>query len=128
MNTPTITKMLNDADEKLFWAEDEFNRPTEDVVAMCVCLNVKDVMSNYLRAYTFYNHITPLPPNSLNDLLNECIRMDKDFQKIDLSIFMCKNEIIENNNRYCMTHKQTKECLEVARMTRDMVMNKILVS
>src|ERR1035438_7091887 len=114
MDSSTITKLLNDADEKLFWAEDEFNRPTEDVVAMCVCLNVKDVMSNYLKAFTVFNHVNLISPYSLNDLLKECIRMDANFQKIDLSIFMCKNEIIENNSRYCMTHEKTKECLEVA--------------
>ncbi len=125
MENPTINQMLNEADEKLFWAEDEFNKPAADIVGMCVCLNVKDVMNNYLKAFVSAKNLPPIEHPSLNDLLDECIDFDKDFKKIDLNLFMCKSEIIENNSKYCMSHEKTKECLEVARMTRDMVMNKI---
>ena len=125
MKNPTINQLLNTADEKLFWAEDEFNKPTTDIVGMCVCLNVKEVMSNYLQAFSIYNDKPEHSIITLNDLLEECVSLDKDFENIDLSVFMCKNENVENESRYCIAHDKTKECLAIARMTREIVIKKL---
>ena len=126
MKTKKIQQMLNEANREYSIAVNELYRPAEDMVKFAVCLSVKDILANYLRAYLLYKDIEAPKKLSISQLLKQCKTMDIEFRDINLSPVICRAENGEVKEMYCLSEGRVKKCFEAAHSIREMVMKKIM--
>ncbi len=97
--------------QKLKDANEELCRPEEDVVAFMVCKNSHVAIDNFLRGYLIQKGIEQSTDASIDDMYRECIRINKNFDKIDLHGFDCQADSLES--RYSGTEKVSR-CFDIA--------------
>ena len=105
-------EFFNDASNKLKEANEELFRPEEDVVSYLVCKNAQHAIENYLKGYLLKNDINPDRFRTIDRLYNECKRINKDFEKVNLSGFDCKAQDI--HSKYCLEVSKVSNCYNVA--------------
>lgn len=115
--------LIRIAEEKLNMAVDETNRANEDVVTHLICVNSRDALSKYMQAFLLINDIAPDEPVTLSRLLEQCKAIDARFDTVDLSNIHCRFETHDRD--YCLDRGQVDSCMEVARRTREIVMNRV---
>ncbi len=100
------------AKEKLNEAKQELFRPEEDMVSYLVCKNSQHAIENYLKGYLVKNGVDVEDCNSIDSLYNQCLVINKNFEKVDLSDFKCKAHDI--NSRYCNEIPVVTNCFDAA--------------
>ena len=85
-------KNLNEAKEELF-------RPEEDMVSYLVCKNSQFAIENYLKGYLLKNGVDIDDCETIDALYKQCVAINANFEKVDLSDFECKGHNL--NSRYC---------------------------
>ena len=98
--------------EKLNEAKKELFRPEEDIVSYLVCKNSQHAIENYLKAYLLKNGVDVEDSNTIDSLYNQCLVINKNFDKVDLSDFQCKGHDI--NSRYCTEIPKVTNCFDAA--------------
>lgn len=106
--------------------EEELNRPLEDVVTLSACFNVRHSMMSLLNLYLQNHSITNQDAKSLEDLLTQCIQLDKQFADIDITRIECK----EHHNavctsQYCLSTEKITDCLLVANQLKGLIIDKL---
>ncbi len=100
------------AQEKLNEAKKELFRPEEDIVSYLVCKNSQHAIENYLKGYLLKNGVDVEDCNTIDSLYNQCLVINKNFEKVDLSDFQCKGHDI--NSRYCTEIPIVTNCFDAA--------------
>ena len=100
------------AQEKLNEAKKELFRPEEDMVSYLVCKNSQHAIENYLKGYLLKNGVDVEDCNTIDSLYNQCLVINKNFDKVDLSDFQCKGHDI--NSRYCTEIPKVTNCFDAA--------------
>lgn len=98
-------KKLNEANEELF-------RPEEDMVTYTVCKNSQFAIESYLKGYLLQNGIDIANFETIESLYEQCVKINKEFEKIDLSEFECKAHKLDS--RYCNEVSKVSNCFDVA--------------
>ena len=98
--------------EKLNEAKKELFRPEEDIVSYLVCKNSQHAIENYLKGYLLKNGVDVEDCNTIDSLYNQCLVINKNFDKVDLSDFQCKGHDI--NSRYCTEIPKLTNCFDGA--------------
>ena len=106
-------KLFEDAVVKLNEAKEELLRPEEDLVSYLICKNAQFAIENFLKGYLLQNGIDPGSSNTIDSLYKECITLDKNFEKIDLSNFECKLSH-EIDSEYCNETLKVSSCINIA--------------
>ena len=129
MATNEVKKSMKDALSELRIAEFELNRPHEDVVSMSVCYSARHSLNSLLRTYLMSNNVDHKNGNSLKDLLNECIKIDNQFSKLDVSSVLC-NDIHHEvcDGKYCLTVDKVNECVTLANQVKSIVLEKLKIN
>ena len=91
----TAQTFYNQASQKLKEANEEYNRPEEDIVSFGVCKNAQYAIENFLKGYLVEHNIDPEPFNSINNLYLQCISINSRFEKIDLTEFGCTQLLLK---------------------------------
>ncbi len=129
MGTNEIKDLLKQAVEKLRIAEDELNRPCEDVVTLSVCLMARQYMSAMIRLFLLSKSIEHKEEESLSNLLNQCKAVDKQFESINLSkVFCCELNNAECENTHCLSIEKVNNCITIANQVKLIVLNKLKLS
>lgn len=105
-------QLFKDASKKLNEANKELYRPKEDVVSYVVCKNSQYAIENYLKGFLLKNGINPNEYKTIDSLYKQCVIINKDFEKVNLSDFNCKSHNIEA--RYCNEVSKVSNCFDVA--------------
>jgi len=105
-------KLFNKAVEKLNEANEELFRPEEDVVTYMVCKNAQNAIENYLKGFLFNNGIDPSSFKTIDNLYEQCKKINHKFEKIDLSNFSCKSHKLDS--RYCNEVSKASNCFDIA--------------
>jgi HEPN domain-containing protein len=100
------------AQEKLNEAKKELFRPEEDIVSYLVCKNSQHAIESYLKGYLLKNGVDVEDCNTIDSLYNQCLVINKNFEKVDLSDFQCKGHDI--NSRYCTEIPIVTNCFDAA--------------
>ena len=100
------------AQEKLNEAKKELFRPEEDLVSYLVCKNSQHAIENYLKGYLLKNGVDVEGCDTIDSLYNQCLVINKNFEKVDLSDFQCKAHDI--NSRYCTEVPIVTNCFDAA--------------
>ncbi|NCO64471.1 MAG: HEPN domain-containing protein [Flavobacteriales bacterium] len=98
--------------EKLNEAKQELFRPEEDMVSFLVCKNSQHAIENYLKGYLLKNGVDVEDCLTIDSLYNQCLVINKNFEKVDLSDFQCKGHDI--NSRYCTEIPKVSNCFDAA--------------
>lgn len=106
-------KLFEDAVVKLNEAKEELLRPEEDLVSYLICKNAQYAIENFLKGYLMQNGIDPGSYNTIDSLYKECITLNKNFEKIDLSNFECKLSH-EIDSEYCNEASKVSSCINIA--------------
>ncbi len=104
--------LFDDASKKLNEANKELFRPKEDIVSYSVCKNSQYVIENYLKGFLLKNGIDPKDYNTIDSLYQQCIVINNDFEKVDLSDFKCKSVKIDSG--YCNEVSKVSNCFDIA--------------
>ena len=112
---------LSEASELIRRAENELQRPSEDVVAISVCNYANESIRKHLQAYLLLNKQKVDFMQSIEETLKQCIELNKKFKKIDLVEINCKSTPVCNNDEYCLSNEKVRRCLDIAQDTKSMV-------
>jgi hypothetical protein len=105
-------QLFKDALEKLNEANQELHRPEEDVVSYLVCKNSQFVIETYLKGFLLKNGVNPNDYTTIDSLYKQCIIINKDFEKVDLSTFNCKSQNM--STKYCEDVSKVSACYDIA--------------
>ena len=110
-------------------SETELNRPNEDVVTLSVCIGARQSLSTLMRIYLLSKSIDKNEDKSIDELLDQCKKVDADFINIDLSGILCKEmNTAECDGKYCLSHERVSVCLKIANQVKTIVLNKLSIS
>jgi hypothetical protein len=129
MKSNELTGIMKLAISELRIAENELNRPNEDVVTMSICLTARHSMKLLLRTFLLSKSIPHSKENSLTNLLNKCKIIDSQFESISLGKIFC-NEMSEAECRdqYCLSTKNVIHCMAVALQLKQLILNKLEIN
>lgn len=105
-------KLFNKAVKKLHEANEELFRPEEDVVSYVVCKNSQKAIVNYLKGYLIEKGANPDYYETIDQLYEQCKKINKRFEAIDLSEFDCRSQNL--SSKYCEEVSKVSSCFEAA--------------
>jgi len=105
-------KFFVDAINKLNLASAELNRPEEDVVTYSVCKNSQLAIENYLKGYLLQNSIEASNYKSIDILFDQCVKVNENFKKVNLSDLRCQSHKIDST--YCNEVSRVINCHSIA--------------
>ncbi|RED44760.1 HEPN domain-containing protein [Seonamhaeicola aphaedonensis] len=105
-------KLFSTAKKKLNEANKELYKPEEDIVAYSVCKNSQYAIDNYLRGFLTKKGIDTTDLETISQLYETCKKMNKNFEKIDLTNFQCIYHIIDS--KYCNEYAKVNSCFATA--------------
>ncbi|WP_100613435.1 HEPN domain-containing protein [Confluentibacter citreus] len=112
METEAIKYFVNAA-QKLDQANKELFKPEEDIVTYLVCKNSQYAIENYLRGYLLRKEVEPSEYKTIASLYEQCKKINKDFEKVDLSEFNCKSSL-DLDSKYCNNVSKVNKCFDAA--------------
>ncbi len=106
-------KIILSAQDRLNEAKQELLRPKEDIVSFLVCKNSQYAIENYLKGYLIKNGVDIEDCcSSVENLYNQCLVINKNFENVNLSDFLCKGENLDN--RFCNDVSVVSKCYDAA--------------
>lgn len=105
-------KLFSDASKKLNEANKELFKPKEDLVTYMVCKNAQFAVENYLKGFLLQNGVNPAKYKTVESLYEQCIKLNKKFEEVDLSDFNCKSHDLDS--RYCNEVSKVSNCFDIA--------------
>ncbi len=100
------------AREKLNEAKEELFRPEEDIVSYLICKNSQHAIESYLKGYLLKNGVDIEDCNTIESLYKQCVAINSNFKKVDLTSFECKGHSL--NSRYCNEVEKVSNCYDAA--------------
>jgi len=100
------------ANEQMRSANDELYKPQEDVVTFKVCKNSLFAIENYLKGFISQRGYNTDKNESLDQLMERCRLLDKNFNKIDLNTIDCSSN--PDHNRFCESINKVNSCFQTA--------------
>lgn len=103
---------FEEAIKKLDQAHHELYRPEEDVVSFLVCKNSQFAIEHYLKGFLIQNNIDPYNFETIDALYEECKKVNKKFEEVNLSKFDCRS--VDTDSRYCSDSTKVSRCFDIA--------------
>ncbi len=129
METNNIRDSIKHAITELHIAENELNRPQEDVVKMAVCYSARNSMNTLLRLFLLSKGNNHNEEKSLTELHNQCVKMDRDFSTVDISNIHCnKLNRTARDGEYCQSVEKLHECVTIANSYKTIILNKLKIN
>ena len=100
------------ANEQMRNANDELYKPQEDVVTFKVCKNSLFAIENYLKGFISQRGYNTNKNESLDQLMERCRLLDKNFRKVDVNLIDCSSN--PDHNRFCEDINKVNSCFEAA--------------
>lgn len=121
-----IRGLIKQAVNELKIAEYELNRPNEDIVTVSVCLTARQCMNSLLRLFLLSRSINHNEGKSMQNLLDQCKKIDSQFATVDVSKIAC-NELDHAacENKYCLATESVTACVAAANKLKTMVLAKL---
>lgn len=104
--------LFDEALQKLHQANEELNRPSEDVVSYLVCKNSQVAIENFLKGFLLKNNVDPKDLRTIKSLYQKCLAMDDKFRELDLSGFTCRSQ--GSGSRSCSGTSKVSKCYQIA--------------
>jgi len=118
MSTNIIKTKFELGDQFLELAQEELNRPAEDVVSYMVCRSVKKSISSYLMGFLLKNKVLFNEEETVHDLLKKCQEVNNKFKSIDLSPITFTKDY-----EYSAEIIQMERGIDLAAQTKELIRN-----
>ena len=118
MNTNGIKTKFEQGDQFLELAQEELNRPAEDVVSYMVCRSVNKSISSYLMGFLLKNKMVFGEEETVHDLLKKCQQINSKFKRIDLSPITFTKDY-----EYSAEINQMEKGIDLATATKELIRN-----
>ena len=112
---------LNQGNLLLNRAEEELNKPHDDVMTFSVCQGTKMAIDNFLKAYLTKHQVADVEAGDLMVRFQQCLAFKPEFEEIDIHSFVCIKEEKCNMSEYCMSIDNVTGCLETAKDLRALI-------
>jgi hypothetical protein len=126
MVNPQILESLRSGWRSLRMSEKELQRPVEDTVTFCACTGSRNAVTDFLKSYLIARSIRFEEEASMEELMTQCVKLDSEFNLIDLSCFACgsvRGQELERH--YCLGLGNVSDCCDRAGRIGDLVMEKL---
>ncbi len=104
--------LFKEAIKNVSEANEELCRPEEDVVSILVCKKSQRAVNDFLKGYLLQNDVEPKINMTLKELYNECLTINPNFKKVELSSFGCNS--VNINSKDCNNVSKVNECYNSA--------------
>jgi hypothetical protein len=121
MQSPKFDTIARKADYLFQPTATESDRFEDDFVAYEACKDSRESIRSYFLSFLLKNHIKPKASITLANLYEQCKVIDKKFEPIDLSCFLCRHDSEHDN--YCLGIDKVNPCMKVAEQTRKVVLS-----
>lgn len=122
MKTETL-QQLRSANQKFLLAQNELNRPSEDVVPISVCFSVRQSMLEWMQGFLQFANHTGSKDAQLDNLLAHCRACAPAFNSVKLDAVMCcKEDSSQWEKSYCLAVSNLCGCLKTASEIKAQVM------
>lgn len=126
MRTMEIKKSLRLAFADLQKAQNELNRPEEDLVPLCVCSSARHSMSAMMRLFLLTKTLNTEEDASLKALFRKCGEYEKEFNRLNLDNLLCQSlKLSACEDKNCISLKNLNACVALTGRLKDIV-SKIL--
>jgi hypothetical protein len=125
MNTLSPTSLLEKATAHLDFANEEMNRPAEDLVTFSVCYQTKQGLSDLMHYHLLQNKIEVTGHPTLEELRQKCATFDRRFEMMNFESMRCYPTRLENEDCFCLGIDRVKECLSIANQVKTLIESKI---
>lgn len=112
MKTFNAHALFGEAFSKLATAKEEMNRPEEDVVTFLVCKNAQFAVESFLTGFLIKNGIEPAHHATIKELHVQCVNLNPNFSKVNLTQFDCRSH--QPQSRNCSAPDKVNKCLHNA--------------
>ncbi len=109
---PRAKVFISQGQRNLNLAKNELLKPQQDVLLYSVCKNSQFSIENYLKGFLIDHDAMVEHDMSMEDLLEECKRIDPRFERVDLNDITCKSHKIDS--RYCTDYETVCKCYDTA--------------
>jgi len=116
MDTNVIKTKFEQAEQYLESAQNEMNRPAEDVVPYMVCRSARESISSYLMGFLLKNKVKFDEEDTTEDLLKKCQAVNNKFKDVDLSPLTFTKDY-----EYSAEIYEMENCIELANYTKKLV-------
>ncbi len=82
------------------------------MVTYAVCKNSQFAVENFLKGFLLKNDMDPTHYKTINSLYEQCKRINKNFEKVNLTEFSCKTH--DMDSRYCNEIEKVSNCFDAA--------------
>jgi HEPN domain-containing protein len=127
MNDGIVKLWIIKADNDLKTGKDEL--ATVNPATDTVCFHMQQCVEKYLKAFLVYNNHEISKTHNLTFLLQECIDLDKEFEKLqkleadELSVYAVDSRYPDDF--YMPTHPESQKALAIAEDARKFILTKI---
>ncbi len=121
-----VSNYFSNAIAKLKEANEALNKPEEDVVSFLVCQKSQHAIENYLQGYLLNNGIDPSKFDSIEEMYKECLKLNREFEKVDLNSFT--RDYIETDMTYYHDFSVIRNCYELAEGLDKLLRNEKLIA
>lgn len=116
--------LMNEAGLLLRRAQDELNKPEEDVVPISICLGSKKAIDLYLKAFLVKHQEDNVDEGNLADRLKRCKEIQPEFSTIDFRPLDCLDDTSCRMADYCMSIGKVAQCQNVGAEVRELIFRK----
>jgi hypothetical protein len=132
MNNENLKQLFWQAEGELNSARQELYHPSFDVVNYSVCINARSALYRFLQClyiiYTDENKENREEALTLNQLLEYCLKYDKQLKDSDFSHINCIHMDVRKENEeefyYCNDTCKVQQCTDTADYVRNLVIEK----
>jgi len=129
MKDEIVLRWVKKAEEDLRVSEHLLNVETPPTGA--ICFHCQQAVEKYLKAYLTYQNVRAGKTHDLVNILNLCIKQDKDFEKLDKdkisSLSFYSVEIRYPDEFYIPKIEEAKESFKIVLKVKDFVFRKLRI-
>ncbi len=132
MSETKTKELFEQAESELKHAEDEINRPMEDVVSYSACVFSRRALYKYLNllaiAYSNENNDTVSENQTIEELVTYCGQYNDKLKDVDFSSLHCRCDDMfqegEEELVHCTSVDQVNYCTNLAEEVREILVDK----
>ena len=121
MDNLALEKLINEANLQLIRAEEELQKPKDEMMSLASCQMSKLSMFNFLKAYLLKHKIEFKDAENLVQLYNKCKAYNSDFNLIPVQEMGCVSDTHCSMEEYCMDMKYVLACVNNSKAIRTLI-------
>ena len=121
MDNLALEKLINEANLLLVRAEEELQKPKDEMMSFASCQTAKLSMFKLLKAYLVKHKIEVKEEENLVQLYDKCRAYNTAFNSIPIQEMGCVSGSHCSMEEYCMDFKYVMQCVDKAKNIRKLL-------